>query len=103
MSNQTSTKDSSFSTDKKPDADAQGQAALLLLESLLHTLLDCGILDKTQAAEIFESACQVKEESAVEAKEPESTLRRSLGLLRNMQLSIAHHAGQYDPTAKKRR
>ena len=100
MTNDTSTADSSFSTDRHPNPDAQGQAALLLIESLIHSLLDNGALTKHQALEAIDSAMQVKEESASEAKEAAETLRKSLGLLTNMQHSIEAHSGRYDRDSK---
>ena len=97
MNNQTSSADSSFQHARHPDADAQGQAALLLIESLIHSLLDNGALTKAQAMEAIESAMQVKEESAAEAKEAAQTLRKSLNLLMAMRCSIDAHSGLYHP------
>lgn len=100
MTNDTSTADSSFSRDPNPQPDAQGQAALLLLESLIHSLLDNGALTKAQALEAIASAIQVKEESAGDRKEPAPTLRKSLGLMANMKQSIEAHSGRYDDEAQ---
>lgn len=96
MTNETSHADSSFSEDRNPQPDAQGQAALLLIESLIHSLLDNGALTKPQALEAIESALQVKKESATEEKEPDRVLRKSLSLLVNMKNSIEAHSGRYD-------
>jgi hypothetical protein len=96
MANETSAEDSSFSKDTDPLPDAQGQAALLLIESLIHSLLDNGALTKDQALEAIDSATAVKEESAGTRKEAERTLRKSLGLLTSMRLSIDAHSGRYD-------
>jgi hypothetical protein len=98
MSNETATADSSFHQDRSPTPGAQGQAALLLVESLIHSLLDNGALTKYQAIEAIENALQVKEDSADELKEPSKTLRRSVTLLTNMQNSIRAHSGRYDPS-----
>lgn len=95
MANDTSSKDSSFGKDTNPQADAQGQAALLLLESLIHSLLDNGALTKQQALDAINSAAEVKEESASEHKEPDRTLQKSLALLTNMERSIEAYAGPY--------
>lgn len=100
MTNDTSTADSSFGKDRHPSPDAQGQAALLLIESLIHSLLDNGALTKHQALEAINSAMEVKEESASEGKEPSETLRRSLGLLINMERSITAHSGRYDESPR---
>ena len=96
MTNETSSEDSSFSTDTHPLPDAQGQAALLLIESLIHSLLDNGALTKDQALEALDSAAEVKEESVGERKEAAKTLRKSLSILTNMRLSISSHSGRYD-------
>jgi hypothetical protein len=95
MANSRSTADSSFGKDTSPNPDAQGQAALLLIESLIHSLIDNGALTKEQAIEAFDSAYEVKEESAAEHKEPAPTLRRSLGLLHEMRASIEAKSGLY--------
>lgn len=96
MSNPTSTKDSSFHKDASPIPDAQGQAALLLIESLIHSLIDNGALTQEQAIEAIESASEVKAESAAEEKEPTRTLRHSLTLLQDMRASIEAKEGRYD-------
>ena len=96
MSNPNSSEDSSFRKDDNPKPDAQGQAALLLIESLIHSLIDNGALTKAQAIEAIESASEVKEESASENKESKTVLRRSLALLEQMQISIESKEGRYD-------
>jgi hypothetical protein len=98
MEHQTSAKDSSFRKDRAPLPEAQGQAALLLVESLIHSLIDNGALTKEQAIEAIESASDVKEESASEHKEPNHILRRSLGLLQAMRDSIDAKEGRYNET-----
>lgn len=99
MADTTSSADSSFSTDFDPGPDAQGQAALLLIESLIHSLLDNGALTKLQALEALDSAVEVKRENAADAKEPVRTLRKSLSLLDNMRHSIEAYSERHDPGA----
>lgn len=96
MANPTSSEDSAFSQDHNPLPDAQGQAALLLIESLIHSLLDNGALTRDQAIEAIESATEVKEESAMEGKEPVRTMRKSLSLLHALRISIESKVGPYD-------
>lgn len=96
MTNPTSAEDSSFHKDASPSPDAQGQAALLLIESLIHSLIDNGALTQEQAIEALDSAMEVKEDSASEEKEPAKTLRRSLSLLQDMRASIEAKVGRYD-------
>lgn len=74
---------------------AQRQAALLLVESLIHSLIDNGTLTQEQALEAIDSAAEVKEDSASEEKEPARTLRRSLSLRKDMRASIEAKAGRY--------
>jgi hypothetical protein len=96
MTNPTSAEDSSFHKDASPIPDAQGQAALLLIESLIHSLIDNCALTQEQAIEAIDSAIEVKEDSASEEKEPAITLRRSLSLLKDMRASIEAKVGRYD-------
>ncbi len=102
MKYQTSAKDSSFREDRAPLPEAQGQAALLLVESLIHSLIDNGALTKEQAIEAIESASDLKEESASEHKEPNHILRRSLGLLQATRDSIDAKEGRYHGTPPER-
>lgn len=89
----------SFRDDRSPEPLAQGQAALLLLEALIHGLLDNGTLTKEQAVDAIASATAVKEESAALQKEPADRLRHSIMLLKNMQASIEAHSGTYGTPA----
>lgn len=87
---------SSFREDRDPDPDAQGQAALLLIESLIHSLMESGALTKAQAADAIRSAMDVKVESATEEKEPRRTLQKSVTLLANMLRSVEAHSEHGD-------
>ena len=71
-------------------------ARKLLIESVIHSLLDNGALTKDQALEAIRSALEVKEESAANNKEPANVLKKSLRLLTDMQASIGAHSGRYD-------
>jgi predicted kinase len=75
--------------DDRTGADAQGAAALLLIESLIHSLLDNGALTQDQAMEAIDSALQVKEESVDDATRATATTRRSLVLLQKIYGSVA--------------
>lgn len=99
MANTTSSADSSFAKDIDPGSNAQGQAALLLIESLIHSLLDNGALTKSQALEAIRSALEVKEESVDDHKEPRAVLKKSLRLLTDLENSIEAHSGRYDHEA----
>jgi len=61
--------------------DAHGQAALLLVESLLHGLIARRTITTSQAVEIVSIAAEVKQEVAVDLGDTPATLKRSLALL----------------------
>lgn len=61
--------------------DAHGQAALLLVESLIHGLLARSLISVADAVEIVEVASEVKVEVAVDLGDSPANLRRSLSLL----------------------
>ena len=71
------------------EPDAHGQAALLLAESILHTLIETKVLTHAQAASAIQSACEIKQEIAEETREPASTMQRSLALLGGIERSLA--------------
>ena len=80
------------------EPDAHGQAALLLTESLIHMLVECGALTNTQAVEVLEIAAEVKVEVATAAGESNKRMKESLALLAKMQGSLEsdqseHRAG----------
>jgi hypothetical protein len=73
---------------RKVEPDAHGQAALLLAESLIHVLVDHGILSLDQAVEVIQVAAEVKTEVAVAAGESEARMNESLALLAKMSSSF---------------
>ncbi|WP_174293450.1 hypothetical protein [Sphingomonas bacterium] len=64
-----------------PEPDSHGQAALLLVESIIHTLIDAKVLSRVQVIGAVRTAAEVKVEVADELGESEANMRRSLGLL----------------------
>lgn len=66
---------------QRPEPDAHGQAALLLAESTLHTLVETGVLTAGQAISAVNTACDVKEETAPLAGESKERMMASLVLL----------------------
>ena len=72
----------------KIEPDAHGQAALLLAESLIHMLVDQGILSLDQAVEVIQIAAEVKTEVAAAAGESKARMNESLALLANMSSSL---------------
>ncbi|MDD1449866.1 hypothetical protein NHF48_001200 [Sphingomonas sp. H160509] len=72
----------------RPDPDAHGQASLLLVESLLHGMLEKGLLSVDEALGIVTTACEVKEEIASQEIESEDTARYSLHLIGRITASL---------------
>ena len=70
------------------EPDAHGQAALLLTESLIHTLVENSTLTNVDAIELIRSAAEVKVEVATAAHESEGRMQESLALLSKMASSL---------------
>ena len=70
------------------EPDAHGQAALLLVESLIHDLVARAVISVGEAIEIVEVAAEVKLEVAAELGDSPATMRRSLALLESIALSL---------------
>ena len=63
------------------EPDAHGQAAFLMVESLILMLRDKGVLSTHEAIEVVETAAEVKREVAENWGDSPETLRRSLALI----------------------
>ena len=74
---------------RRPEPDAHGQAALLLAESILHTLIKAKVLTTAQAASSIRTACEVKEEVAQDTDESEGRMQESLNLLSGIERSLS--------------
>ena len=61
--------------------DAHGQAAILLVESLLHGLISRSVISAADGVEIEEIAAEVKEEVAADLGDSPSTMQKSLNIL----------------------
>lgn len=70
------------------DPDAHGQVALLLAESILHSLVESKTLTNEQVVATVRSACDVKIEVATAAGEAKDVMHHSLALLGNIALSF---------------
>ena len=70
------------------DPDPHGQAALLLVESLIHGLIASATLTVEEAVEIIEVAVEVKADIAADMGESRSTLEKSLTLLKAISSSL---------------
>ena len=69
--------------------DAHGQAAMLLVESLLHGLIARSVLSVAEAVEIVGVAAEVKEEIAFEMGDDPPTMQKSLKLLESIRASLS--------------
>lgn len=69
--------------------DAHGQAAMLLVESLMHGLIARSIISVADAVEIVGVATEVKEEVAADLGDSPATMEKSLTLLAAIRTSLA--------------
>lgn len=67
-----------------------GQAALLLVESLIHGLVARSVLTPADALEIVEVAAEVKTEIGIDMGDTPAAMRKSLALLETMAQSLRH-------------
>lgn len=70
------------------EPDAHGQAAMLLVESLIHGLIARTVISPEEAIEIVDVAAEVKAEVAAELGDSPPTMRRSLALLEALSHSL---------------
>ena len=70
------------------EPDAHGQAALLLTESLIHTLIENAAMSNQDAIQVVRSAAEVKVEVATAAGESNKRMKESLKLLDQMRRSL---------------
>lgn len=73
---------------RRADPDPQGQAALLLVESLIHGLIEKSVLSTAEAVEIIDIAAAVKLEVAADRSEPLPIMAASLAALNAMSGSL---------------
>jgi phosphoheptose isomerase len=70
------------------EPDAHGQAALLLAESTLHSLIEAGVLTTRDAILAVKSAAEVKVEVAAITGESRGRMQESLDLLSRIEASL---------------
>lgn len=70
------------------EPDAYGQAALLLIESVLHGLVEASVFSVAKAVELVDIAAEVKDDIGAELGDSPATLRRSLTLLGAISTSL---------------
>ncbi|MGZ9114400.1 MAG: hypothetical protein ACXW3K_07230 [Brevundimonas sp.] len=69
--------------------DAHGQAALLLVESVIHALMKRQLITVADAVEIVDVAAEVKVEVAHDLGDSPANLRKSLFLLAEISNSLS--------------
>ena len=78
---------------RREEPDAHGQVALLLTESLIHTLVEKATISNNDAMQIVRSAAEVKLEVATAAGESDKRMKESLVLLEDMLFSFEVDGG----------
>ena len=70
------------------EPDAHGQAAMLLVESLIHGLVERNVLTVGDAIEIVDVATEVKSEIGPELGDTSENLQKSITMLRAISTSL---------------
>lgn len=68
--------------------DAHGQAAMLLIESLIHSLVARSVISVTDAVEIVEVAAEVSRDMGEDLGKTDAMVERSIMLLENISKSL---------------
>ena len=76
------------------EPDAHGQAAMLLVESLIHGLIARSVISAEEAIEIVGTAAEVKAEVAADLGDSPETMRGSLALLEAISRSLKGESPQ---------
>ncbi len=76
-----------------PEPDAYGQAALLLVESVLHGLIEKSVYSVAKAVELVDIAAEVKQDIGADLGDSPPTLKRSLALLAAISNSLQNDEG----------
>ncbi|KKC31380.1 hypothetical protein [Devosia psychrophila] len=87
MSNGFSNDNTIVSTDVR-EPDAHGQAAMLMVESLIHCLIEKRVISVADAVEIVDTAREVKIATGPELGDSAAALQKSLWLLEAVSASL---------------
>ncbi|MEP9380359.1 hypothetical protein ABLE91_26910 [Aquabacter sp. CN5-332] len=85
-----SNKDPARAAAQRSEPDAHGQAALLLVESLIHALIARALISAEDAVEIVGVATEVKAEIGADLGDSPATMEKSLTLLKSISASLMH-------------
>ncbi len=69
--------------------DAHGQAAILLIESLIHGLIARSVISVAEAMEIIDIAAEAKEEIGIDRGDSSATMEKSRRVLEAMSISLS--------------
>lgn len=69
--------------------DAHGQAAMLLVESLIHGLIALGTITLADAVEVVDTATEVKADIADDLGDSPANVRKSIDLLNAIRTSLS--------------
>lgn len=83
--------------DQPQSPDAHGQAAMLLVESLIHGLIARSVISVSDAVEIVNIATDVKEESAVDLGASPTPPDPSLAILTAIRSSLEFDLPEEEP------
>lgn len=83
-------KESELTSKDSAGPDAHGQAALLLVESLIHGLIARSALSVKDAIEIVQIAAEVKQDVGAAWGDSPDRLRKSIHLLSSISASLMH-------------
>jgi hypothetical protein len=90
MVDPTSNDNDAARADARPQgSDAHGQAAMLLVESLIHGLIARSVISVEDAVEIVAIAADVKEQIAGELGDSPATREKSLAMLDSIHASLS--------------
>ena len=73
-----------------PESDAHGQAAMLLVESLIHGLIANAVISVADAVEIVGTAADVQEDIAADCEDATVSMRKSLTILDAIRTSLSN-------------
>lgn len=71
-----------------PEPDAHGQAAMLLVESLIHGLVAKSVISVADAIDVVDTAADVKMDIGLDLGDSPPTLARSLNMLQAISQSL---------------
>jgi len=81
--------DDDYLNEERAEPDAHGQAAMLLVESLIHGLVARSVLSVSEAIEIVDIATEAKLEIAEDLGGAPSPMRSSITLLTSISKSLS--------------